>query len=255
MRKRAQGTVGEPRQRGPGALPARIARGFKVSYSGRASMATGMAVGERGAAAWVRLRRQALELLERENLVHAAFSYRVVALDGPAGEVLHVGGEQLRAPRLVPPSGELTAIACCVCTVGPGLAARVNDLFSERGTVSLGLALDEVSNNILLAAERRAFDRLLADVTRSGLSMAGELRPGDPGLDIDTQPAVLRLAKAEKIGVTLTESNMMWPFKSTSQILGVGLNLPPAQWSRCDSCRSLGRCGFSATLPSVVPAS
>ncbi|OFZ87807.1 MAG: hypothetical protein A2W21_13925 [Betaproteobacteria bacterium RBG_16_66_20] len=188
-----------------------------------------------------RMRRQAIERVEREPLVHAAYHFRIVPLEAPAGQVLVAGGERLEAPRLLPPAGELTALACGAATLGAALEHRVSALFAER-RVSLALALDDLGNELLLAVTRRAQDRMLAEVRRRGLTMAGELRPGDPGLALEAQAAVLRLAQAERIGVSLGRGSMMRPVKSTSMLLGVGIALPRASWSRCDTCPRRERC-------------
>ncbi len=193
------------------------------------------------APAIARLRSEALALAVAERLVDAAFSYRFVPLKGPAGDMLCVEGETLAAPWLLPESGELTAVACGVCTIGRLLEDRVQMLFIER-RASLAVALDSVGNELLFAVSRRAQDRMFADARKQGLSMAGELRAGDPGLAIEAQAAVLRLARAESIGVTLSRGQMMHPVKSTSMVLGVGIELPAAKWSRCDACGSRVRC-------------
>ncbi len=72
--------------------------------------------------------------------------------------------------------------------------------------------------------------------------MAGELRPGDPGLGLEAQAAVLRLAKADEIGVAASRLDMLNPMKSASAMFGVGVDLPPARWSRCDRCPSRKTC-------------
>jgi hypothetical protein len=142
---------------------------------------------------------------------------------------------------MLPPSGELTALAFGVCTLGQGIERRVSALFAQR-RISLALALDTLGNQMLMEASRRLQDRILAEVTRRGLDMAGELRAGDPGLALEAQPAVLRLADAGQIGVSLTGTLALDPLKSTSLVLGVGRDLPPARWSRCDDCRSRAKC-------------
>jgi hypothetical protein len=105
------------------------------------------------------------------------------------------------------------------------------------------MALDELGNELLFDISRRAQDRMQAEVSRRGLTMSGELRAGDPGLALDAQGAVLRLACAESIGIKLGDGLLMHPLKSTSMVLGVGVDLPVSAWSRCDSCRSRARCG------------
>jgi hypothetical protein len=188
-----------------------------------------------------RMRRSALALAESEGLGEVAWSYRIVPLEQPVGETLRLEGETLHAPWLLPASGQLTALACASCTVGPALEARVTALFTEK-RASLGLALDEVGNELLFAASRLVQDRMLADAQRQGLSLSGELRPGDPGLAIDAHATVLRLAQAETIGVVARYSHTLYPLKSFSVVMGAGTNLPRANWSRCDSCPTRAKC-------------
>ena len=193
-----------------------------------------------------RLRSEALALVQAESLVDAAYSYEIVELDRPAAKtdpLLRVGGTTLAASRLIPESGELTALACAVATIGNRIEERISSLFAEKRP-SLALALDEIANLLLFAAAHHATDQIQAEVIRRKLTLAGELRAGDPGLDLEEQGTVLRLAQAQTIGVGLTESQVMTPLKSVSLVLGVGLDLPPATWSRCDHCasRAKGKC-------------
>lgn len=222
------------------------ASGFDVFRAVAAS------AGRARTAVTARLRLQALEYAQTEQLVQPAYSYRIVPLEGPAGDILCVDGEQLPAPWLIPESGELTAVACGVCTLGAGLEARVTELFAQR-RASLAVALDSVGNELLFAISRRAQDRIQADVTKQGLCMAGELRSGDPGLALDTQATVLRLAEGHTIGVRASKGGMMSPLKSTSMVLGVGIALPQTRWSRCDNCPSRDRCTIVGKLAEEQP--
>jgi hypothetical protein len=188
-----------------------------------------------------RARTQALGLIERESLIEPAWRFSIVLLDAPPTDTLCAGGERFHASWLLPKSGKLTALAFAVCTIGPVLERRVSALFGEHRP-SVALALDGLGNEALLALSRRTQDLLFAEVRRSGLCMAGELRPGDPGLGLDAQAAVLRLAKAGETGVSLSRLNMLTPTKSSSAMFGVGIDLPPAQWSRCDHCPSRKTC-------------
>lgn len=196
---------------------------------------------ERTSPAAERMRAEALRIARDESLVDAAYGYRIVPLEAAPAATLHAGGEQLHAPKLLPASGRLTALACAVCTLGIRIEERVRTLFAQ-GRPSLAMVLDSLANELLFEVSRRAQDRVHVDVTRQGRSLAGELRPGDPGLALDAQPAVLRLAGAEALGVTVNEGLLMRPHKSTSMVLGVGIDLPPAEWSRCDECPERSTC-------------
>jgi hypothetical protein len=158
---------------------------------------------------------------------------------------LRCGGEVIAAPWLIPATGHLTALAAGACTIGAGLEARVRSLFAEK-RASVALALDTLGNELLAAASRRVQDGLLGEIRRRGLTMAGELRAGDPGLELDAQGAVLRLAQADTIGIGMTRLALLSPVKSMSVIYGVGVDLPPARWSRCDRCPSRAKCKLVA---------
>lgn len=194
---------------------------------------------------------RALELARDEGLGQAQFSFAVLPLDTPPSPLLRAGGEAFHAPRLLPESGELTALAFGVCTLGPAISSRIDGLFEKR-SLSLALALDRLGNQLLREASRRLQDRLLAHVRKRGLSMAGELRAGDPGLSLEAQPAVLKLAGGAAIGVGLTRTLSLKPVKSSTVLYGVGRDLPPADWSRCDDCRSRKKCGFVAAQSPVT---
>lgn len=191
------------------------------------------------------LRRQAIAHARERGLVDARACWQFIALDAePAAEgLLHAGGHELPAPRLVPATGRLTGIVCGTATIGRALERDCAALFAER-RIALAVALDSVGNELLAALVRRLQDRIVAAVRRQGLTLAGELRAGDPGLALEAQPTVLELAGAAAAGITLTSRLMLDPVKSAAFVLGAGIDLPRQTWSRCDDCRFKARCAL-----------
>jgi hypothetical protein len=200
-----------------------------------------------------RFRREAIELVEREGLLNAAYCYRIVPLDEPPSDVLRAGGETLEAIRLVPESGQLTAVAVGICTLGPALEQRATALFAER-RMSLALALDKLGNELLFALSRRTQDWIVIEARKRQLTAAGELRAGDPGLPLQAQASMQRLAGASEIGVSVTRGQVLHPLKSMSMVLGIGIDLPPARWSRCDDCPSAPKCRMSGRVAAPAMA-
>ena len=194
-----------------------------------------------------RFRREAIDFVEHESLLNAAYCYRIVTLDEPPSHVLRAGGETLEAVRLVPESGQLTAVAIGICTLGPALEQRATGLFAER-RVSLALALDKLGNELLFALTRRVEDLIVVAARKRHLTAAGELRAGDPGLPLAAQAAMQRLAGADQIGVSVTQGQVLHPLKSISMMLGIGIDLPPVRWSRCDDCPSAPKCIMSGRI-------
>src|SRR5664279_4247508 len=92
----------------------------------------------------------------------AIYCYRIVPLDEPRSSVLRAGGETLDALRLVPESGQLTALGVGICTLGPALEQRATALFAER-RMSLALALDKLGNELLFALSRRTQDWIVIE--------------------------------------------------------------------------------------------
>lgn len=200
-----------------------------------------------------RFRSEALHLVMQEHLIEPAFCCRIVELEQTSPDALVAEGEILHAPRLLPETGELTALACGVATLGSGLERKVTSLFADRKR-TLALALDQLGNELLHALSRRLQDSMWVMARRLGLTLAGELRPGDPGLALQAQGSLLRLAAAERIGVQVTSGQALQPLKSVSVLLGAGAGLPRVSWSRCDDCRSRARCKLAnaSDVPALV---
>lgn len=194
----------------------------------------------------VERRRQALAEVAANDLLQPATRWRFVPLSAEPGAdgQLCFGGQTLQAPRLLPASGRLCALALAVATLGPALERRVSELFAQ-GRATLALALDGVGNELLFALSRRLQDSMQRAARRQGLAMAGELRAGDPGLALQAQAPLLALLGAAAVGVSLSRTLMMQPAKSTTMLLGLGHELPAVSWSRCDDCRSRSRCAVA----------
>ncbi|MCK6433675.1 MAG: hypothetical protein HUU30_14770 [Burkholderiaceae bacterium] len=184
---------------------------------------------------------QARAELVEHDLAAAAWVYRIVDIEEMASGWLTVGGERLYAPRLLPQGGRLTALGVGACTLGPRIEQRVRELFHDRRP-ALALALNDLGTELLFALARLAQDRLQAQAAARGLTMSGELHAGDPGLDLGAQPQVLRLAGASAIGIGTTSGAQLTPGMSGTSVHGLGIDLPPTTWSRCDGCPSAAQC-------------
>ena len=99
-----------------------------------------------------RFRAEAIAIARAQGLGRAHMTYAIVALDAPAADILRAGGEAFHAPRMLPETGELTALAFGVCTIGPALVEKVRALFAER-KMSLALALDTLGSGTTEAVD------------------------------------------------------------------------------------------------------
>ncbi len=191
-------------------------------------------------------RQKAVELAESEDMIHGGFMFRMVDLGSERDGVLHLEGEEIHAPWLVPEVGELTGVAVGLATIGSRPEDRTRRLFAEK-KASVALGLDSLGTAMLMATARGMEARLWGVARRAGLTVAGELRPGDPGLAIGVHANLLRLLEPERMGVRLSTGGVLTPLKTTTVMYGVGIGLPPANWSSCDHCSSRPTCSFHQT--------
>jgi hypothetical protein len=186
-------------------------------------------------------RNGALELAETERLNRGAYAFRVVPVDSIKNGVFHLGGVTFDAPKMVPEHGEIKALAVGVATVGRRLEERVQSLFAER-KAGLALGLDNLGTEMLFATSSGLEARLRAAARREGYMVSGELRPGDPGLELEAQEPLLQLLAPERVNIALSDGLLLEPMKSTSVIYGIGINLPEKAYLRCADCKSKGKC-------------
>jgi len=189
-----------------------------------------------------RARSEALALLERDAFVTPAAAYRIVPVAAIRGTAIDLRACVLHASALVEDPGELLAVAAAVCTLGGAAEQRVAQLFAGRRR-SLALALDGVANELLFRLADRTVAAIAREARKSGWMPGVEISPGDPGMALEEQAAVLALADAARIGVTLAGAASLSPAKSLSVVVALGHALRPRVLAqRCDACPSRNRC-------------
>lgn len=189
-------------------------------------------------------RSAALEMIVRESLTRAAFSYSTVPVQDVYDDVLDFGSSELRVPGLADVSTRLTAVTAVVCTLGAAFEARVSALCAER-KLSIALVLDELGNELLMYTVRQALLQIRREARRQSLSSGSSLFPGCSGFALDQQAAVVALAGGGFSGVSVTSHGMLYPVKSRSMIvaIGTGLTAQPLR-KRCETCSSRKRCRY-----------
>lgn len=173
-----------------------------------------------------RQRDKAMALIREEKLLDPAHSFNTVQLHGIDSDGRpRVGDEILPATLRLPEVGKLFALGCGACTLGSRLEARVRQLFIEKCSAQ-AQALDNLGNELLFVLGQRLRDDIRASVRRQGLSLRREVKIWNSGHDLSTQAAVLRLAGAAGIGITLQRSNLLLPMKSASMVFAIGRKYP-----------------------------
>lgn len=106
-------------------------------------------------------------------------------------------------------------VALCICTIGPELEEKINELM-KKNEMTRALILDAFGSE---AAEEVAIqsDQILAEKAKEmNLWPSKRFSPGYGKWDIKEQRFIFRIMPAKNIGVRLTESCMMVPQKSIS---------------------------------------
>ena len=172
-------------------------------------------------------RDRARAIIEREELASPKFGYRILP-----------GIESARLPQLA--EGQ-SAVAAAVCTLGSALEARVSALF-HGGERLLALELDHAGNELLYRFGDELLGAIGREARRRGLRAGDARSPGDPGLSLAHQRAVLSLASAGDCGVTASAGGMVAPVKSLSYVVPLGAALVRTAARPCARCPSRDRC-------------
>ena len=87
--------------------------------------------------------------------------------------------------------------------------------------------------------------RLAAEEARNGLFLRPRFSPGYGDFALESQREIFpRLACEKRIGVTLTDSLLMTPFKSVTAVIGVTAS-PDCAYNKCAACTNTA-CAFRA---------
>ena len=176
-----------------------------------------------------------LSHLHETRVVEPRISYEIVEIDSIEPGLINLrGGGKLLSPLLSHRIARASHLCCGVVTLGSGIARTISDWFSGGSRVK-AFVLEEIANTLLFRVSEQFQQLVEARAAGMGLSTSGSLSPGDhDGFDIGQQQAVLALAGADAIGITMTSTSQMDPVHSISFVSGIGQNMK--QWSRADNC-------------------
>ncbi len=133
-------------------------------------------------------------------------------------------------------------LAAGVCTIGDAVEKHVSEGFAASDRL-WAVLLDEIGTLALFQLGDRLEELMRTKAKQLELDAGGVLSPGEDGLEISQQAAVLELARSAGMGVSQTTSGMLAPRKSISMVVGFGKRMP--KWSRgerCAICAARDRC-------------
>ncbi len=174
-------------------------------------------------------------------LLAPAAMYTVVDVDEfRPGRVTLAGGAVFEGALVARALAGATQVALAVCTIGPALEQRMDELFAA-GDILQAIALDGAGTAAIGQVSQMVVNRVRGEVAERGLHRGMRASPGQEGWPIWQQRVLFDLVPAGEIGVCLTDSCLMMPQKSVSFVIGMGPEMRPDAVT-CDFCSKRERC-------------
>jgi len=179
------------------------------------------------------------------HLLEPAIAYELC----PVTEIRHdrvclESGTVLQGQLLPSLLSSAKELAVMVCTIGPRLEEKVAYHFSRKEPLR-GLLLDGIGSAAVDCLVQKACQFVRREALSRGYHTSSPLNPGMPGWSISEQWQLFELVPAGQIEVHLTPLAMMNPRKSTSMVIGIGMDMPT--WTRaevCDHCSLRETCSY-----------
>lgn len=106
-----------------------------------------------------------------------------------------------------------------VCTIGSELPNRINE-YVGRGEIARATILDAVGSEAAEALAEKVDDLIKDEAKREGYTTLMRFSPGYGDWTIFDQAKILKVLKANRLGVKLTKSFIMVPEKSVTACIG-----------------------------------
>ena len=125
-------------------------------------------------------------------------------------------------------------------TIGEAVEEAVTNHFDE-GSYAHSVLLDAAATAAVEQVCDACETMLRPQIAKEGFTMRWRFSPGYGDWDIHAQPELLRLTRADSIGISLTESLMLCPRKSVTAVIGLVRGKGAADHSPkgCASCNKL----------------
>jgi hypothetical protein len=167
------------------------------------------------------LNTKLLEEVQTQELIKPIVAYEMYKIIGIEPEKITIEGDFCISGSLLPE--RLTGasfLVILVSTIGPRLEDRVKEYTLSKETFK-GMMLDGIGSSAMHSITQDVCAFISKQIETEGNKPGPAFLPGMPGFPLTEQVSLLKLAKAERIGVTLSSSGIMVPRKSTSRVIGI----------------------------------
>jgi len=153
----------------------------------------------------------------------------------PDNKYLVINNQPIKVGQIITKYlNECSYFAAFVVTAGMDFDEYCNRLKAEGDIVSEFIAYS-IGTEIAEAAVRYVSDKITAEATALNMGYTYTYSPGYCSWHVREQENLFKILPANPCGVTLNESNLMFPEKTVSGIMGLGANVKPIAHS-CDIC-------------------
>lgn len=132
-------------------------------------------------------------------------------------------------------------LALLLCTAGPGIESRSQQLMKE-GQFPDGFIADTIGSMVVEAAMDIIHGCLTQDMRTLGLKVSNRYSPGYCTWDVSEQKKLFLFFPEKFAGISLSDSSLMNPIKSVSGIAGIGKDITKLPY-KCSNC-TMANCTF-----------
>lgn len=159
-------------------------------------------------------------------------------------EILLKGGYKLTSKLLAKVSNKAEKLVIFAATVGNTFEKRV-ETYKEEGKINEAYTLDATGIAFLVKSIDSS-GSLKKDYEQRGLKTTFVMGPGHSyWREYNDMKILFKLLEAERIGLRITDSNLLLPTKSLLLVMAVGSDLPDfSGMSHCDFCEIRAKCNM-----------
>lgn len=154
-----------------------------------------------------------------------------------SGTTMEMGGENIKTLL-----GESDRCVLMAVTIGQGVDRWIREL--QVRDMSQAVIVDACASS-LVEEYCNALEAELKDSLPEGEFLTDRFSPGYGDLPLDVQPFFCKvLNTSKKMGLTLSQTNIMSPKKSITAVLGISDKQQPMRIKGCGYCQLRGNCEY-----------
>ncbi|WP_407313548.1 Vitamin B12 dependent methionine synthase activation subunit [Desulfosporosinus sp. SB140] len=186
-----------------------------------------------------------LRLLEEaKELIRPVVIWQEVKVMGAGERELYLENAPTLKGQLLPKVlGSADRVILFAMTIGDVIDQRVKNYINKGQTLE-AFILDSAGSVMMAKAATTMMTEIEGTYKAKNLSTTFPLGPGHSyWKGLEDVRSIISFLKGERIGISLTASNLMLPKKSIAMVMGIGSNLPDfGGKTHCDFCHLKGSC-------------